>query len=154
MHQASSLFLRLSLAFIGLVVLFLCLYVLPRGIASDATDYYRPILIGMYVTAVPFFGALYHANRLLRLIDQNRAFSIAAVNALKAIRYCGLAIGAMYAAGLPYIYYAADRDDAPGVFALGLIITGSALIIAAAAAVFQRLVQAAVDIKTENDLTV
>ena len=60
----------------------------------------------------------------------------------------------MYAAGMPYVFYVADQDDAPGVVAIGLVIIGASFVIATAAAVFQKLVQNAVDIKSENDLTV
>lgn len=55
---------------------------------------------------------------------------------------------------MPYIYYAADRDDAPGVLAIALVIAFASLVIASAAGLFQRLLQNAVDIKSENDLTV
>jgi hypothetical protein len=55
---------------------------------------------------------------------------------------------------MPYIFYVADKDDAPGVAAIGFAIIGLSFVIAVAAAVFQRLLQNAVDIKSENDLTV
>ena len=55
---------------------------------------------------------------------------------------------------MPYIFYVADRDDAPGVAAVAFIIIGASFVIAAAAAVFERLMRSTVDIKSENDLTV
>ncbi|MCB0127953.1 MAG: DUF2975 domain-containing protein, partial [Caldilineaceae bacterium] len=41
-----------------------------------------------------------------------------------------------------------------GVIGLGIFTTFASIVIATAAAVFQRLLQNAVDIKSENDLTV
>lgn len=152
--SGSTLFLKTVIALIGIAVLILCVFVLPPQIASERVGYYRPILLGMYVPAVPFFISLFQALKLLGYIDKNQVFSQASVKALKNIKYCAAAISALYAAGMPYIYYAANRDDAPGVVAIGLVIIFASLSIATAAAVFQRLLQNAVDIKSENDLTV
>jgi hypothetical protein len=154
MKQGSTLILRGVVVILGLLVLVLCLVGLPAGILSDRTGYYRPILAGLYVPAVPFFIALYQALNLLDFIDSNKAFSQASVEALKKIKYCALIISVLFTLGMPYIFYAADRDDAPGVALVWFVIIGASFVIATAAAVFQRLFQNAVDIKSENDLTV
>lgn len=154
MQRGSTLILRGVIVLIGLIVLALCIVALPAGIRSDNTGDYRPILLGMYAPAVPFFFALYQALKLLNHIDKNKAFSQLSVVALKNIKYCAFIISALFAAGMPYIFYAADKDDAPGVVLIGLVIMGASFVIATAAAVFQRLLQNAVDIKSENDLTV
>lgn len=147
------MFLRGVVILLGIIVLILCIFVLPLAITSGKADYYRPLLIGMYVPAIPFFIALYQALKLLGYIDQNKTFSNFSVHALKNIKYCGIAISALYAVGMPYIFLAAERD-APGVAALGLVIIFASSVIAVFAAVLQRLLQNAVDIKSENDLTV
>jgi hypothetical protein len=154
MKQGSTLILRGVVILIGLIVLGLCVVALPAGITSDKTGYYRPILLGLYVPAVPFFFALYQALRLLNLIDTNKAFSAVSVEALQKIKYCALLISVLFAAGMPYIFYAADRDDAPGVLAIGLVIVGASAVIAAFAGVLQKLMQNALQIQSENDLTV
>jgi hypothetical protein len=127
---------------------------LPAGIVSDKTGYYRPILLGLYVPAIPFFFALYQAIRLLGYIDRNNSFSELSVRAFRNIKYCALAISGLFAGGMPYIFYAADRDDAPGVILMGLVIIGASVVIATFSGLLQKLVQNAVDIKSENDLTV
>lgn len=132
----------------------LCLFVLPAGFMSDQTEYYRPIIAGLYVAALPFFFALYQALKLLGFIDKHEAFSQASVDSLKTIKYCALSISGLFSAGSPYIFYAADRDDAPGVLALALVIIGASLVIAVFAALLQKLLQNAIDLKAENDLTV
>lgn len=150
----STFILKLSILFIGAVVLALCGLILPEAIASDRVGAYRPILFGMYVSAVPFFIALYNGFTLLGNIDKNKAFSGSSIRALTTIKSCAAIISAAYTLGLPYIYYVADMDDAPGVLALGLVITFASGVIATFAAVLQKLLQSAADIKSENDLTV
>lgn len=154
MEKSSTLILRFVVYLIGLTVLALCIFALPAGISFDKTGMYRPILLGMYVPAIPFYFALFQALKLLSYIDNNKAFSELSVNALRHIKYCAILISVLYAAGMPYIYYVATQDDAPGVVALGFVIIFASFVIATAAAVSQRLFQNAVEIKSENDLTV
>lgn len=154
MKQSSTFFLRAVLVLISIGVLAICLIVLPLGIILDQTGYYRPLLIGMYVPAIPFFIAIYESSKLLNYIDRREAFSDLSVKALKRIKYCGVAISGLYAMGMPYIFYAADRDDAPGVVAIALIIIFASLVVAVFAGLLQKLLRTAIDIKTENDLTV
>jgi hypothetical protein len=154
MKQSSSLFLRAAVATIGLIVLALCIFVLPAVIRDENAGGYRYILLGLYVPAIPFFVALYQAMNLLNYIDTNKAFSDLSVTSLHTIKNCALAITALFAAGMPYIYIVADRDDAPGVILIGLVIMGASLVIATFAAVLQRLLKNAIAIKSENDFTV
>jgi len=154
MNQVSTLFLKIVLVVIATAALAFCVIVLPIGINTDNVGYYRPILIGMYVPAIPFFIALYQAYKLLNYIDKNKAFSDLSVVALKNIKYCAISISGLYAAGMPYVFSAADRDDAPGVVLIGLIIISASFVVAVFAAVLQKLLQHAIDIKSENDLTV
>ena len=154
MKQGSTLFLRLAIILIGLFVLTLCVYVLPLIIADDNTGFYKPILIGLYVPAIPFFWALYQSLKLLGYIDANNAFSVASIKAFKNIKNCAIIIGSLFTLGSPYVYKAADMDDAPGVLLIALVIIGASFVIAAFSSLLQKLVQNAVDIKSENDLTV
>jgi hypothetical protein len=154
MNKGSTMFLKFVISLLGLTVVVLCVFVLPETIGSITADGYDPILLGMYVPATPFFIALYQAFKLLTYIDENKAFSELSVKALKNIKYCGVVIGLLYAAGMPYIFYVADKDDAPGVVALGLVIVFASVVIAVFAAVLQKLIQSGLDIKSENDLTV
>ena len=54
---------------------------------------------------------------------------------------------------MPLFYLVAERDDAPGII-IGMIIIFASMVIAVFAAVLQRLLKDAIDIKSENDLTV
>jgi hypothetical protein len=87
-------------------------------------------------------------------IDKHQAFSELSVAALRKIKYCAVTISALYAAGMPWIFRVADMDDAPGVVAIALTIIFASLVVSTFAGVLQKLVQNAMEIKSENDLTV
>jgi hypothetical protein len=158
MKRGSTIILRAVVIFIGLVALATCIFGLPRLIMSEmatGADFdYGPIFLGLYIPAIPFFYALYQAIRLLRFIDKNQAFSNDSVRAFRNIKYCAFIISGFFSLGMPYVFQVADRDDAPGVVALGLVIIGASFVIGTFSAVMLKLVQNAVDIKSENDLTV
>jgi hypothetical protein len=156
MKQGSTLFLKGVIVLIGAVVLAICLFALPPAIASEVSgDFdYGFIFLGLYVSAIPFFYALYQALRLLGLIDRNEVFSKLSVTILKKIKYCAVAISAWFTAEMPYVFYLADKDDAPGVVAIGLVIIFASIVIATFAAVLQKLLQNAAEIKSENDLMI
>jgi len=156
MKRGSTLVLRAVVWLMGLVVLGICLIALPPAIHTELQgDFdYAPLLLGLYFPAIPFFVALKQTLKLIGYIDHNQAFTPQSVIALKLIKYCAYIISGLFAAGMPYIFYLADRDDAPGLAAIGFIIIGASFVIGTAAAVFQQLVQHAADLKMENDLTV
>lgn len=154
MKKASTLFLKLVICLMGLAVLAFCIIVIPQIIGSFSLGGYDPILLGLYVPTIPFFIALYQGYKLLTYIDKNVAFSQDSVKALKNIKYSAVSISALYTAGLPYIFYVADQDDAPGVVLIGMIFIAAPIVIAVFAAVLQKLIESGLDIKSENDLTV
>jgi hypothetical protein len=55
---------------------------------------------------------------------------------------------------MPFLIGIAQEDDAPGLAALGLVIVFAAFAIALFAAVLQKLLQEAIAIKSENELTI
>jgi len=158
--KRETLFLKMAVFLIGIPVLALCIFWLP-WFDNEAAEHYPklaylqyPTLIGVYVTAIMFFVALYMALRLLSYIDKNEAFSDLSVRALKNIKYCAIIISGMYVIGMPVFYLMADLDDAPGIIVIGMVIIFASFVIAVFAAVLQKLLKNAIDIKSENDLTV
>lgn len=154
MKYSSTLFLKIAVGFMSLAVLAICSLLIIPTVAANEAGYYTPILILMCISALPFFFALFQALKLLEYIDKNKAFSILSVKALRVIKYCAIGIAVLYSLGMPYIYYAADRDDAPGVIVIGLIIVFGALLVAGFTAVLQLVLKTAIDMKNEHDLTV
>ncbi|MGE8056946.1 DUF2975 domain-containing protein [Bacillus mycoides] len=160
MKQVTTLFLKLSVIFIGIPVLALCIFLVPK-IGNFAGELYPDIaymkslvLIDMYAAAVPFYFALYQAFKLLSYIDKNQAFSKLSVKALKNIKYCAITISTLYLLGMPFNYLMAERVDPPGIIPIGLVITFASMMITVFAAILQRLLQEAINIKSENDLTI
>lgn len=155
MKRGSTLFLKTVILISGVAVLAVCIFVLPAGLKTTTNWLgYRPVLLGMYIPAIPFFIGLYHALKLLNYIDQNKTFSKGSFKALNYIKYCAGIISAMYFVGLPFIYRAAEFDDAPGFFMIGLIFTFAPLAVAVIAAILQKILNNAINMKSENDLTV
>lgn len=158
MKRGSTLFLKMAVFLIGTPVLALCIlglyWIANNPINPDYVHILYPIIIGMYVTVIPFYLALYQAFKLLTYIDKNKAFSELSTKALKKIKYYAFAIGTVYVVILPFIYILAEIDDAPGVMLIGMVIIFASLVIAVFAAVLQRLLKEAIDIKSENDLIV
>ena len=160
MKKGSTLFLKIVLFIMGAGVLAFCIFGIPaisNGVGIEWPElahlkYY--ILIGGYLTAIPFFVALYQAFKLLSYIDKNIAFSAISVKALRYIKYCGITMSILYVAGLPILIQIAEADDAPGAVGFGMLFSAAPIVGAVFAAVLQKLVQNAIDIKSENDLTV
>ncbi|KGR80976.1 MULTISPECIES: DUF2975 domain-containing protein [Lysinibacillus] len=155
--KRETLFLKIAVFLIGIPVLALCVWVVPR-VALDTVEH-SPILtivalIGVYATAIAYFVALFTTIKLLSYIDQNIAFSELSVKALIKIKYCAIIISSVYVVGMPLIYYAAEVDDAPGLILIGMVIIFASFVVAVFAAVLQKLLKNAIDIKSENDLTV
>lgn len=158
MKRGSTIFLKIAVFLIGAPVLALCIFGLTwlpnNPVNPDYAHILYPIVIGMYVSVIPFFVALYQAFKLLSYIDKNQAFSELSVKALKNIKFCAMIICGLYVCILPFVYFVADLDDAPGLIIIGMVPIFASMVIAVFAAVLQRLLQEAIDIKTENDLIV
>ncbi|MNY31607.1 hypothetical protein D3C86_1657760 [compost metagenome] len=160
MKQGTTLFLKLTVILMGIPVLALCIFAVP-GIADYAVELYPDhtylkylFMFDLYASAVPFYIALYQAFNLLKYIDKNKAFSELSVEALKKIKYCAITVSGLYVLGMPLFYLLGEKDDAPGIIVIGMVIVFASMVIAVFAAVLQKLLNEAIDIKSENDLTV
>lgn len=158
MKRGTTLFLKLSIILIGSPIIALGMfgvYWLGNNPVNPNYSYIiYPILIGIYASTIPFYIALYMAFRLLIYIDKNKAFSLISIKALNNIKYCAVTISILYVAIMPFVYLLADKDDAPGLIIIGMVPIFASMIITVFSAVLQRLLQEAIDIKSENDLTV
>jgi len=153
MKKRSTLFLKLTISLIGILVLVLCIS-FTSEVAKAGGGLFFPILIIIYVTAIPFFFALHQTLRLLSYIDKNIAFSELSVKSLGNIKHCAIAISILYIVGMPFLFFVADKDDAPGLVGFGIFFILASIVAATFAAVLQRLVQNGLDMKSENDLTI
>jgi Protein of unknown function (DUF2975) len=159
MKNSSTIFLRVVVVLIGIGALALLLWephIEGRNAHATLSQIYfhDPFLVLVYLGSSPFFVALYKAFKVLGFVGQNKVFSPEAVKALRTIKYCALAIIGFVAVEEIFIMLNHGSDDAAGGVFMGILITFGSVVIATAAAMFERVLQNAVDIKSENDLTV
>jgi hypothetical protein len=160
MKRSSTIFLQVVIVLIGVVALGLLLQE-PRleGVNAHATTLHQiyfddPFLWLVYAGSIPFFVALYQAIKVLGYAGRDALFSAGAVKALRNIKYCALAIIGFIAVEEAVILLNSVSDDHAGGVMIGLFIAFWCVVVAAAAAVFERTLQSAVELKSENDLTV
>lgn len=156
--SGSTLFLKGVLVLIAIGTLAGMLY-FPQteGRAANLdliSIYADPLIIYIYLSSIPFFFGLYQAFILLSFIEAKQAFAQGAVNTLKNMKFASLSLVGFILLALLYIRFAAQGDDPAGPTMLGIIMSFGTIVIATAAAVFQKLLQNAVDLKSENELTV
>lgn len=158
MNRTSTIFLRVIIVALGIGALALLLWE-PHvegvnGHAKFFEVYLDPFIALVYAGSIPFFVALYKAFKVLGYAGQNKIFSQPAVQALRTIKYCAIIIIGFVAVEESFIMLNHGSDDAAGGVFMGVLITFGSIIIATAAAMFERILQNAVDLKSENDLTV
>ena len=161
MKRSSTIFLQVVTVLIGIGVLALLLWE-PQieGVNKDATNfeiYFQdPFLALVYAGSIPFFIALYQAFKVLGYVGQNKVFSPEVVKALRTIKYCALAIiGFVVVEEIVIMLTNNGDNDNPGApILLGVLIAFPSIVVATAAAMFERILQNAVELKSENDLTV
>src|SRR5437879_8819817 len=104
MKRSSTIFLQVVIVLIGIGALALMLWephIEGRNAHATLFQIYfnDPFLAYAYIGSIPFFVALYQAFKVLGYAGQNKAFSQAAVNALRTIKYCAfITAGAIVAA--------------------------------------------------------
>jgi hypothetical protein len=160
MKRASTVFLQAVIVLIGIGALTFLLWE-PRveGRNAHATNfeiYFKdPFLAYAYLGSISFFVGLYHAVRLLGYIASRDVFSARSVKALGMIKKCALILAAFIVGGEIYIFvFVRGKDDVAGGVMMGLFLIFVSAVVATVAAVFERTLRSAVEMKAENDLTV
>ena len=160
MKRSSTIFLQVVIVALGIGTLALMLWephIEGRNAHATLFEIYfkDPFLAYAYIASIPFFVALYQAFKVLGYVRQNKTFSQATVKALRTIKYCAIAIIGFVAVSVIFMYpMFGDKDDRPAGVFMRILITFPSIVLATAAAMFERILQNAVDIKSENDLTV
>ena len=159
MKKGSTIFLKVVLVLMVAVALTgLIRFPLSEGRAVNLdllSIYMDPFIAYIYLASIPFFVALYQSFKLLGYIGENKVFSLSSVKALRNIKYCAIILSAAIIMAAAYIRIFHNKDDDPaGFIAIAILATFISAVVATAAAVFEKLLQTAVDIKSENDLTV
>lgn len=156
MKRSSTVFLQIVIVLIAMGALaFLLWEPHVEGRNEHATlfeIYFKdPFLAYAYTASIPFFVALFQAFKLLGYAGRNQAFSPEAVKALRTIKYCAIAIIGFV--GVSWLFMPFSDPEPPGVV-MRVLLTFASIVVATAAAMFERIFQNAVDLKSEHDLTV
>ena len=159
MKRIPILFLQVVIVLTGIGALAFLLWephIEGRNVHATLFEIYfnDPFLAWAYTGSISFFVALYQAFKLLGYIGQNKVFSLDSVRALRTIKYCAMTIVGFIVPAEAYLFIVHPGDDIAGGVFMGLLVNVVSGVIATAAAMFEKLMQNAVDIKSENDLTV
>jgi len=160
MKKGSAIFLQIVLILIGIGVLVAMLWepqLEGRNANATVSQIYfnDPFLAYAYLASIAFFVGLYKAVRVLSYIGENKTFTPSTVKALRAIKNCAILLSVFIVLAGIYIraFHAAD-DDPAGFMAICIVTTFISIVIAVASGMFARTLQKAVDMKSENELTV
>lgn len=158
--KKETLVLKVAVVFIALPVLAIALFGFPLIIQDAAESSLRManvlygILAVLILTLFPFLASLYQSFKLLKYIDRNDAFSEKSVAALRKIKVCAFSIAALHLASFPLYFIVGEIDDAPGVILVGLLCISASAVVAVFAAVLQKLLGSALEMKQDNELTI
>jgi len=156
MKRSSTIFLQGVIVLIGIMALAIMIrFPLTEGRAENLdlfNIYSDPFILYGYAASIPFFIALYKTFKLLGYIGQNKAFSLNSVKTLSSIKYCAIALSIFIVMAGLYIRIFHNKDDDPaGFLAMCIVTTFVSLVVATAAAVFEKILQNGMDIKSENE---
>jgi multisubunit Na+/H+ antiporter MnhF subunit len=156
--RVSTSFLKVVILLIGLVTLAALIWFPQAEGRAKGLDllsiYLDPFILYIYLASIPFFAALFQALKLLGFIEKNKIFSHQAVESIRNIKFCAVIIVCSLVVAMSWVRLTSGNDDPAGAIAVGTVMVFAATVIATAAAVLQKVLQAAVDLKSENDLTV
>lgn len=160
MGKGSTIFLQAVIVLIGIGSLALLLWephIEGRNAHATLFQIYfnDPFLAYAYIASIAFFVALYQAFKLLGYVGRGEVFSQSPVKALRTIKYCAISlVGFLVGAEAYFFLVVRGKDDIAGGVMMGLLLIFVSAVVATAAAVFERTLQRAVELKSENDLTV
>ncbi len=159
MKTTSIRFLQLVLVLIAIgAIIILIRFPMTEGRAQNLdlfSIYSDPFILYGYAASIAFFIALFKAFRLLGDIAQNKLFTLSSVRILNSIKYCAISLSGLIALAALYIRFFHHKDDDPAGFLMLCTITiFICIVVATIVAVLEKILQNAIDLKSENDLTI
>ena len=144
MKRSSTIFLQIVIVLIGIGTLAVMLWephIEGRNAHATLFEIYfnDPFLAYAYIASIPFFVVLCQAFKLLGHIGRNEVFSQRSMKNLRVIKYCAIALVALIVAAEAYLFiFQRGKDDIAGGVFVGLLLIFVSVVIATAAAVFER----------------
>jgi hypothetical protein len=159
MNKIAIIFLQFMILIIGILSLFILIrFPMLEGRAVNLNlyeIYADPFIIYGYLSSIFYFKGLYQGLLLLRQISNDNLFSVSSVQTVKKIKYCSYYLGFLIIIGAIYIRFFNNSDEDPaGFLALSMITTMIFTTVATTALIFERSIQKAVKLKSDNELTI
>jgi len=149
-------FLKFSLCIIVAAVLFFS-FMFTMVLFNERNKIFTELIIAygsLYLTAIVVLCITYCLFRIVRLIEQNNAFSYTSLHQVKIIFYLVVLEFFILLGLLPLAYYVASHDDAPGFIIIIAGICSIPFILATFIAVIEKLLENAIKLQSENKLTI
>lgn len=143
-----------------IAVIAICTIMLPELAREEAAGKVNPpsaypFLIGAWLMSIPVFIAQYQLLKILKYIDENKAFSKLSVVALRKIKYSAVAFSVMIIMMVISVVLSTRGSNPPEditpVFTIGFVFVSASVVIATFVAILQKLLREAINIKSEND---
>jgi hypothetical protein len=155
MKKFPTIFLKTAIVIIGLATLAMMIrFPMTEGRAASLSVleiYADPFIIYVYLSSIAFFVALYQAFKLLRLIGEDKTFTLGSVKSLRTIRHCAKVLGVLIVLAATYIrLFHAQEDDPAGFIALSIVATFICIVVGSAAATLERILQKGIDISEKK----
>lgn len=150
--------LKLVIAFAALIGLFLCFVIAP-ALGHDAVliyselDYmFWPCLIFIWITAIPFYFALYKAWSICKEVAKDNSFCLENAKGLKDIGKLALFECILYLVGMIILFSLNLLHPSILLIILFVIFMGGSIGIVSFT--LSHLIKKASDLKEENELTI
>lgn len=156
--KPKTTFLKFILAGLVAFILFLS-FLLTMGLLFSINEHSvfpEQVLasISLYLSAIASLLIIYYMYRMLGLVDNDRAFSAMSLIYVRAIFRLTIMEFIVLIGTVPFVYYIADNDDAPGVMIIGLGMLIIPLAVATFVSIIGKLLKNAIELKLDYELTI
>ncbi|GEK37025.1 hypothetical protein K5E_22700 [Enterococcus thailandicus] len=156
--KPKTTFLKFILAGLVAFILFLS-FLLTMGLLFSINEHSvfpEQVLasISLYLSAIASLLIIYYMYRMLVLVDNDRAFSAMSLIYVRAIFRLTIMEFIVLIGTVPFVYYIADNDDAPGVMIIGLGMLIIPLAVATFVSIIEKLLKNAIELKLDYELTI
>ena len=158
MRSNKTSILKFSIVILALTVLYLSVFWLSKTISAYQSDYHNLLTVlnvikyGLYTSAIFFFVGIYFILELINLIEKDIFFSKKALNNLSFLKYIIFTILVLYSSVLLYVYIRVGFIKS--IFIVGGLVIFITAFLIIFIEIFIQLLEKAVNIKLENDLTI
>lgn len=119
--------LKCVLILISLIILILSIYGLVGYFNNGPfnQEYAKilyPPFIGLYVSTLLMYLGLFSTYRVIRNIENKQRYSISTYRNLGYIQIYSSVITFIYLGMAPFVFYIADKDDAPGLILINVVL--------------------------------